>query len=198
MVERSLSMGEVPGSMPGCSNNFLSFFFLLDTERTFVFAFLSLVLGNMEDEKAGMIEMIQKLVAIPSINGQHNEKDVVDYLLEQGAMLGLKGQIYTNPESDRPNIVFSIGEGPPKFLFVAHLDTGKHYLTLKQLLRCASVVICYPYSIDFVVAVGDTHKWKHPPFSGTIDEGKLYARGACDNKAGIGDIIPSYQYLATN
>ena len=33
-----------------------------------------------------------------------------------------------------------------------------------------------------VVPVGDETKWKHPPFSATLDNGEIYARGALDDK----------------
>ncbi len=36
-----------------------------------------------------------------------------------------------------------------------------------------------------VVSAGDFSKWKHGPFSGVIEEGKLYGRGSCDMKAGL-------------
>lgn len=35
------------------------------------------------------------------------------------------------------------------------------------------------------MAEGDASQWKYPPFSGTIAEGKIWGRGAIDNKAGI-------------
>jgi acetylornithine deacetylase len=36
-----------------------------------------------------------------------------------------------------------------------------------------------------VVPVGDPRLWKFPPWSGTIEGGRLHGRGACDMKAGL-------------
>jgi succinyl-diaminopimelate desuccinylase len=36
-----------------------------------------------------------------------------------------------------------------------------------------------------VVPTGNAARWRHPPFSATIDEGQLYGRGAVDMKGGI-------------
>jgi succinyl-diaminopimelate desuccinylase len=36
-----------------------------------------------------------------------------------------------------------------------------------------------------VVPPGDETAWQHPPFSGAIDNGELYGRGAVDMKGGI-------------
>ena len=36
-----------------------------------------------------------------------------------------------------------------------------------------------------VVPIGNAALWKHPPWDGVVEEGKLYGRGACDMKAGL-------------
>lgn len=36
------------------------------------------------------------------------------------------------------------------------------------------------------MGTGQEELWKHPPFAGVVEDGILYARGACDNKAGMG------------
>jgi len=76
-----------------------------------------------QDEEQAMLRLVQRLVAIRSVNGQDGERAVVDCLLQEAGKLGLKGETFSVTE-DRPNVVFSIGQGPPRFLFVAHLDTG--------------------------------------------------------------------------
>lgn len=47
-----------------------------------------------------------------------------------------------------------------------------------------SPVLCFLGHTD-VVPVGDEMTWTHPPFSPTITDGKLYARGAADMKTAI-------------
>jgi putative selenium metabolism hydrolase len=53
------------------------------------------------------------------------------------------------------NVVGRIGDGPRTILFDSHLDT---------------------------VGVGDPDAWDWDPFEGKVEDGVLYARGACDEK----------------
>ncbi len=53
------------------------------------------------------------------------------------------------------NIVGSIGNGEKVIVFDSHIDT---------------------------VGIGDLHEWKWDPFEGKVEDGVLYARGACDEK----------------
>jgi succinyl-diaminopimelate desuccinylase len=50
-----------------------------------------------------------------------------------------------------------------------------------------------------VVPPGDETAWHHPPFSGAIDNGELYGRGAVDMKGGIGCAVAAVlDHLAAN
>lgn len=53
------------------------------------------------------------------------------------------------------NIVGRIGDGPVKLLYDSHIDT---------------------------VGIGDPEEWEWDPFEGKVENGILYARGACDEK----------------
>ena len=46
-----------------------------------------------------------------------------------------------------------------------------------------------------VIADGSEEAWKYPPFSATIDEDKLYGRGAADMKGGIAAVIIAIEGL---
>lgn len=60
------------------------------------------------------------------------------------------------------NILGRIGDGPRIFLYDSHLDT---------------------------VGVGDPAAWSWDPFQGKIEDGILYARGACDEKGSTPGMI---------
>lgn len=60
------------------------------------------------------------------------------------------------------NILGRIGDGPRTFLYDSHLDT---------------------------VGVGDPAAWGWDPFQGKIEDGILYARGACDEKGSTPGMI---------
>ncbi|GMH36428.1 hypothetical protein BSKO_04296 [Bryopsis sp. KO-2023] len=104
-----------------------------------------------------MESFLVDLVRIPSVNGLNDESRVAHRIVKEASRLGLESKLIAKAP-DRPNVVVTVGKGPPKFLFVAHTDT---------------------------VPVGDETKWTSPPFDGQISNGKLISRGACDNKAGI-------------
>ncbi len=53
------------------------------------------------------------------------------------------------------NILGRIGDGPRTIVFDSHIDT---------------------------VGIGDPDEWQWDPFEGKIEDGVLYARGACDEK----------------
>ncbi|MBZ0319205.1 MAG: YgeY family selenium metabolism-linked hydrolase [Anaerolineae bacterium] len=60
------------------------------------------------------------------------------------------------------NIVGQIGNGPKKLLYDSHIDT---------------------------VSIGDPAEWKWDPFEGKVEDGILYARGACDEKGSTPGMI---------
>lgn len=60
------------------------------------------------------------------------------------------------------NIVGQIGSGSKKLLYDSHIDT---------------------------VSIGDPDEWQWDPFEGKVENGILYARGACDEKASTPGMI---------
>jgi putative selenium metabolism hydrolase len=60
------------------------------------------------------------------------------------------------------NAIGRIGDGPVKILYDAHVDT---------------------------VVVTESEKWIHPPFEGKIDNGKIYGRGAVDEKPAMAGFL---------
>ncbi len=111
-----------------------------------------------------------RLVQTPSVNGVHNELAVAELVAQEAAKLGLSAQIL-GAEPQRPNVVISTGDsGPTGLLLVGHLDT---------------------------VPEGDPAQWTHPPFSGHITNGKLFGRGAIDNKGGIASALYALAAIAS-
>jgi acetylornithine deacetylase/succinyl-diaminopimelate desuccinylase-like protein len=104
-----------------------------------------------------LLSFLQDLVRIPSVNGRETEAAVAQRIFEEAQRLKLDARLVA-ATSDRPNLVVQWGEGEAGFALIGHMDT---------------------------VAEGEASLWRYPPFSATLNRGRLYGRGAADNKAGI-------------
>jgi len=67
------------------------------------------------------------------------------------------------------NAVGQIGRGPVRILYDAHVDT---------------------------VQVTDEAAWSHPPFAGALENGKIYGRGAVDEKPALAGFLIAVQTIA--
>lgn len=107
-------------------------------------------------EKEIAIKLLQDIVQINSTNG--NEKEVADYLAALLKKHGIEStQVEYSPGRNQLLATITGNEPGPVLGFTGHMD---------------------------VVPVGDI-AWKHDPFAATIEDGKLYGRGACDMKSGL-------------
>ncbi|MDF3047502.1 MAG: succinyl-diaminopimelate desuccinylase [Candidatus Midichloriaceae bacterium] len=104
------------------------------------------------------IAIAQKLISCKSITP--GDDGIFDYVLELLATAGFKCQILEFGEGKEKvkNLYAQVGVSAPNLCFAGHLD---------------------------VVPPGDLHAWKHNPFAGTIEEGKLFGRGAVDMKCAV-------------
>lgn len=112
----------------------------------------------MKDYTNDIVQFIQKLVSTPSVNGVNSEVNIINVIAEEAKNLDLPFKIISKDKS-HPNIF--VGQDFDKktgLLLVAHVDTA---------------------------GIGDETKWTYKPFGGTVENNKLYGRGAIDNKAGI-------------
>ena len=128
----------------------------------------------IDQNKNELIELLQKIIRIPSVTG--DEGPIQDFLNGYLKGLGIETEMFvpdlnelrkhpayvkeSQPYSGRPNIVATIkGSGGGKsLLFNGHID---------------------------VIPEGAPENWEHGPWSGDVENGKLYGRGASDMKAGV-------------
>jgi succinyl-diaminopimelate desuccinylase len=66
------------------------------------------------------------------------------------------------PTKGYANIIATVGKGEPKIILCGHTD---------------------------VVPAGDLNNWKIPPFTGKIEDGKIFGRGASDMKGGVSSML---------
>jgi acetylornithine deacetylase len=133
-----------------------------------------LVLREIDDRCEEIIAFEQALIRYPSETGQEKacQQFLSDWLCRTGYSVDMftpddvaggrnfRGQPLTASYADRPNVVavYRGTGGGRSLMLMSHADT---------------------------VPVGPLHTWSVPPFGGEIHNGKIYGRGAQDDKAGI-------------
>lgn len=123
---------------------------------------LDKLLTEVDNSRDELIELLQDLVRIPTVNTglmpTGNETVLCNFLKKKLDAEGIKSEIIEGLET-RGNLVArlpGLDNGKAKLMFMSHTD---------------------------VVPIGDESKWQHPPFSGNIDGGRIYGRGADDCKS---------------
>jgi len=124
------------------------------------------VLDRVESMAGEMVEFLRELIAIPTVNPPgENYVACADWLAARLArfdydveMVPAEGRPEHTAEHPRVNVIARLRGAParPLLHFNGHFD---------------------------VVPVGDG--WTVDPFAGTVRDGKIYGRGATDQKAGI-------------
>ena len=121
----------------------------------------------------GMVDFLCGLIAVPSLVG--DETAGQEYVAAQMERCGLDVDLWDlNFEELSQHPAFSIEEERERGLDVVGVmgeDAGGRSLILNG-------------HVD-VVPPGDEKLWHYPPWQGTIDEGRIYGRGAADMKGGL-------------
>ena len=109
------------------------------------------------------VTLAQSLIRCASVTPEENGvlKTVETWLKKLG--FSVERPVFKDQNTpDVENLYAKIGESGKNLAFAGHTD---------------------------VVPAGDISAWSHPPFSGEIEEGKLYGRGAVDMKGGVAAFI---------
>jgi succinyl-diaminopimelate desuccinylase len=114
------------------------------------------VVTRIEQDEA--IEFLRALVRDPSINPPGDTRESIRVCAEKLAAEGFETEIIGDLEI-MPNLVATrrFGDGPT-LLFNAHVD---------------------------IVPTGTESAWTHPPFAADLADGRVYGRGAGDDKASV-------------
>lgn len=114
-----------------------------------------------------LAELTSRFVRVPSVNGEHPERDLALVIAEELASVGYETTLVG--DISRPSLA-AVGGGEPKVLLNGHLDT---------------------------VPVDDAPEWKHDPYGGVVADGAVHGRGACDMKGGLAVEVAVAQWLAS-
>ncbi len=107
---------------------------------------------------AGAVALLGDLVRAKSVWPEDMEEEAAQIVAKYLCAHGIEATLdYVSP--GRPNVLAQLGRGDgPTLLWNAHLDT---------------------------VSPGNLAAWTSDPFDGAIRDGKLYGRGASDDKGGV-------------
>jgi succinyl-diaminopimelate desuccinylase len=116
--------------------------------------------------KAGLVKLAQQLIRVNTSNPPGNEKAAADILVKRLRALGLEVKIFEATRG-RPNVLgIWKGRGNKTLILHGHLDT---------------------------VPAGEG--WRFDPFSGRVEAGKIYGRGATDMKGCLAAMISAISML---
>lgn len=121
------------------------------------------LLASVDAAHDEIVSLLQDLVRVPTINrgsrpDTGNETPACDLLRSKLEPAGIQYEVHESAPG-RGNLIARLGPtGGQRLLFMSHTD---------------------------VVPVEDETLWEHPPFSGTIDRGRVYGRGSDDDKADV-------------
>lgn len=114
------------------------------------------VLAELKEDE--VIGFLQELVRIPTVNPPGDVRKAIAAVQAKLDGEGFDTSIIAQ-EEEKPNLVARLSNGDgPTLLFNAHLD---------------------------IVPTGEESAWSHPPFAADIADGKVYGRGAGDDKASV-------------
>lgn len=115
----------------------------------------SRLIGELRKRGAELFELCSHLVQIPSENPPGDTSKLATFIRDHLTARGIAVE-WHEPMAGRPNLVATIGSGTPNVVLSGHLD-------------------------EFPAGQG----WTRPPFSGAIEDGRIWGRGAGDMKAGL-------------
>jgi len=110
-----------------------------------------------------LVEFLRGLIAINTVNPPGNEEPAAQYVAAKMRQEGMDVEIM-EVSPGRANVVAWLGgrSNAPTLMLNGHLDT---------------------------VPVGEKDRWQVDPFGAEVKEGRIYGRGASDNKGGVTTIF---------
>src|SRR3954447_7448064 len=124
---------------------------------------LETLVASVDDARDEIVELLQELVRTPTVNmgprpDTGSESAACEVLRRKLEPEGIAYEVHESA-AGRGNLIARMGRaGADRLLLMSHTD---------------------------VVPVEDETLWEHPPFSGTIDRGRVYGRGADDDKGDV-------------
>ena len=113
------------------------------------------LIDELRKRQAELFSLCSRLVQIPSENPPGDTGKLASFIRDHLESLRIPVE-WHEPMAGRPNLVATLGSGSPNLVLSGHLD-------------------------EFPAG----HGWTRPPFSGAIEDGRIWGRGAGDMKGGL-------------
>ena len=113
------------------------------------------LIDELRARQSDLFALCSRLVQIPSENPPGDTTKLASFIRDYLVSRGIEVR-WHEPMAGRPNLVATLGGGGPNLVLAGHLD-------------------------EFPAGQG----WTRPPFSGAIEDGRIWGRGAGDMKAGL-------------
>jgi succinyl-diaminopimelate desuccinylase len=127
------------------------------------------LIGRVEADREELIKFLRGFLKAPSPNPPGDTRQATRYITDYLKSKGID-YVVVGPDIEKPNIVssFKTPRGGNHLILNGHID---------------------------VFPVSNPHTWTHDPWGGSLVDGKIYGRGACDMKAGTTASIYTYVLL---
>ena len=142
------------------------------------------VLDTIDRNKDKAIELLRKMVSIPSVTGDEAaiQAFVADYMTGIGLDVDMWETDWEELKKHPGYIPVEIGyEGRPNIVATLKGTGGGRSLLLN--------------GHTDVIPVGKGEGWSDDPWSASIKDGRIYGRGSCDMKSGVASHILACEYI---
>lgn len=127
-----------------------------------------MLLKHIEDNRAELITLCSHVIQTPSDNPPGDTSALASLITDYLSEAGLETHRY-EPKPGIVTLASTIGEGDPHLVLNGHLD-------------------------QFPAEVGEP--WTVPPYSGKLQDGRIYGRGAGDMKGGLASLLFVFRLMA--
>ena len=118
------------------------------------------------------IDLLRRLVRIPSPNPPGDTRRLADFVADEMRAIGCRvQQLAPAAKPEALNTVASLGEGEPRILLHAHIDTVP-------------------------IAADEARNWHVDPYAAVVKDGALYGKGSVDDKAPLAAMMLAMRQMA--
>jgi len=148
-------------------------------------------MSDRDDLAREATELLQRLIGFNTVNPPGNEREAQEYLAAHLNEAGFQCELL-GAEAQRPNLLARLpaeGTSRPQSGAQVRPESAAHGSADGE-----GPTLCYLGHVDTVLA--DSEKWSHDPWSGAVEDGFLWGRGALDMKSQVAAEIAAAASLA--